>query len=480
MMGGLSKRLVLFAFFSVVIALLSAQDAFSQANVTLTPINDEIIAMEFAEFELEIKNLEPETHTFSLDFGIAPLWSIISTPAYRIQVKSGETGSFRIFAKARSLIPDQLYSIPFTISYGDKKINRALMIKYGDVVKEPKEYKPTVVIKPEAIELREIDPRETIAFKIHLSNLNVLNMSELSAILFSEGRLIDAHKDFSLAPLERKVILIETSIDPHTKPQRDKVTIALKYQEKIIATFENIEIEVKGYEDIKTEEKTASAFLREKKDITIENNGNYDVRKTYKKEIGFFKRIFTKTEPGHYIIREEGKSFLTWDYSLSPKETFIVSISTSYVSIFVVLVIAGLVVLFYFLLRSPLQCRKNVDVSKKGDTTLIKVKLSIKNRSSSDISNITVKEIIHPLMLVSRESQIGVIEPRKIIKHKTKGTLLEWHIDRLEPFEERLIIYKAATKISIIGEIILKSALARFQYKGKEKSTKSNSYILEV
>jgi len=483
MKRGMQKRLVFSAILAVVALLMLAEEAFAQENTTITlkPIENEIRGLEFAEFELEIVNAEPQAQVFNLDFGINPLWSIISTPAYRLQLKSGDTGSFKIFAKARSLIPYQYYTIPFTVSYGEQTVQRALSIKYGDITKDPKEYKPTVLIRPETPSPAEFDPREKIVFSVRLSNLNMLNISDLTVLLFSESRLIQAQMETALAPLaSQKRIVLETEIDPHTKPQRDKATIALKYKDAIIATYENIEIEIKGYEDIAISEDTSSKFLGKKQEILIENNGNYPINRVYKKEMGIFRRIFTKADPGYYIIRENGKSFLAWDYSLSPKENKVILVTTSYVSLFVVFAVAFLALLLYFILRSPLQCKKNIDVSKRGDSTVIKVKLSIKNRSSSEITNITIKEIIPPLMLVSRESQLGVIQPSKIIKHKTKGTLLEWSIDRLEPFEERLIIYKATTKISIIGEIIIKSALAKFSYKGREKSTKSNSYVLDI
>ena len=146
----------------------------------------------------------------------------------------------------------------------------------------------------------------------------------------------------------------------------------------------------------------------------------------------------------------------------------------------IILFLIGLTVLSYYLFRSPIVCEKKVQIEKTEATTRVTTKILIKNRSSKQIKNLIIKELVPPILNVRLIKQIGILEPSRIVKHERRGTLLEWKVDSLEPLEERIIIYRSTTRLSIIGEILLKSTLIKFRVGNKERITKSNSVITQI
>jgi hypothetical protein len=68
-----------------------------------------------------------------------------------------------------------------------------------------------------------------------------------------------------------------------------------------------------------------------------------------------------------------------------------------------------------------------------------------------------------------------------MLKNEKKGTLIKWQIATVEPFEERIISFRARTKMVIIGGLTLPSSKARFKAKtGNDRIVKSNKAAISV
>lgn len=466
--------LLIFFSFSLLISLNLTEAVQIEKN----QISDEIKDYEFAEFRIVIENDFNESKEFSLKFGLMPEWSIITQPLYYLELGPGEKGCFDVFIKARNILPNDRYLIPFVLKWNNGSIEDNLIVKYGELSPSEGHYSPLVRLETDLKSGTEIDPREQLSMKVTLINYNILNYTDLSILVV--GETIFAESSLDLNPLERKTIVIDIPVDPYMPPKTEKLTIALEYNDKIISSLDNIELNIKEYFDTKINETTEKHFLGFVKKVYIENNGNSVLKDTYKEKTNDFKQTFTKTEPESYKIKQDKTTYLAWDYSLKSRESFEIMISVSYVPLFIALCVIVFIIVVYYLFRSPILCQKKIEIKKEEEETNIVVHLVLKNRSSKQIKDVHLKEILPPILEFKRENKIGVVQPIKVIVNSRKGTLLEWEIDDLEPFEERIITYKAVTKLSIIGEIVLKGVLVTFKVNNKEKTTKSNSITVTM
>ena len=470
--------------FAIVIALslltfLVGVQTVSATNVNIEKIKSNISGGDFAEFLIKLENDDTVTKEYSLDFGIRPQWSIITQPFYTLELEPDEIGSFHVYIKAKNEIPADYYTIPFVVKSGEEEISGSLYITYGEIEEFGKAYKPTVKMAVNVEPSYSIDPRKPFRFKLLLNNYNILNLSNLRIIILGAG--LNIEKEVDLAPLEtRKIYYINAQLDPHTSPGSKKLTIALDNDGKIIATLDDIEIEVLPYNDTQINVTKTQKHLSIVKNVEITNNANHEVSFTYKIKTNYFKNLFTKSNPKAYIIKEDGVLYLGWDVKLSPTESITITVAQNYLSLVIILFLIGLTVLSYYLFRSPIVCEKKVQIEKTEATTRVTTKILIKNRSSKQIKNLIIKELVPPILNVRLIKQIGILEPSRIVKHERRGTLLEWKVDSLEPLEERIIIYRSTTRLSIIGEILLKSTLIKFRVGNKERITKSNSVITQI
>ena len=474
----LDRKIFVQVLLFLTVAIIISQNVLA-TNVSIEKIKTVIQEKEFAEFLIWIENTGNVTKEYSLDFGIQPQWSIISQPFYTLTLEPGEKGSFHVYVKAKSEIPADHYAIPFKVKSGDEEIPGSIYITYGEVESDGEGYKPTVKMAVSLEPDYSIDPREPFRFKILLNNYNVLNLSNLRIIVLGAG--LNIQKNVSLGPLEtRKTYFIDAKLDPQIEPGPKKIMIALDKDRKIIASVDDIEINVLAYNNTIINTSETKKHLIVSKKTTILNKGNHKINFVYNKETNYFKNLFTKTEPKAYLIKEDGQLYFGWNIELLPGEQTEIVVTENYLSLIIIILLIALTLLTYYLFRSPIVCEKKVEIVKSDEETKVTTKIIVKNRSSKRIKDVVIKELVPPILNVKIIKQIGILEPSRIIKHEKKGTLLEWKIDYLEPLEERIIIYRSATKLSIIGEILLKSTLVKYKIGNRERVTKSNSVITNI
>jgi 3-deoxy-D-arabino-heptulosonate 7-phosphate (DAHP) synthase len=129
------------------------------------------------------------------------------------------------------------------------------------------------------------------------------------------------------------------------------------------------------------------------------------------------------------------------------------------------------------LFRSPVTARKtaaNISL-KEGGVSELKIVLNVSNRSNNKLRNIEVIDRIPNIADLEKGLTIGTLHPTKILKHERKGTIIKWVIDNLDAGDERVISYKIKSHLSILGEFSLTPTIVKFNFKGKEIITHSNS-----
>ena len=149
----------------------------------------------------------------------------------------------------------------------------------------------------------------------------------------------------------------------------------------------------------------------------------------------------------------------------------------NYRPLFVFLIALLVIILVHRMIQSPLVLKKRAEIlaSSEGGISEIKIIIEVKNRSPKKLKNIEIMDRITNIADIINKFDIGTLQPTKILRHDTKGTLVKWNLDELDRFEERLITYKIKTKLSIIGGMKLPAAIAKFVgITGKLRHTHSN------
>ena len=313
-------------------------------------------------------------------------------------------------------------------------------------------------------------------YLIELENLNPLNLTNLGIHIKSD--LFEKDIITDLKSLEQKTETITVDLDPFQAPTTSTVTVTINRDSKTLRTIKK-SIEVISYSNLIITEVNSSGFLRSTKRKIYTNLGNVKAVENIKVPVNTFTGLFTKTEPRYIFAEEKNKNnqYMTWTLELEPKEKKEIKIESNYQMPFFVILSLVLILTLYFVYRSPIIIRKDGEIikSEQGGITEVKVLIYIKNRTKHSMSKLKIMDKIPNIADVKDEFIIGTLKPTKIVKHDKKGTLMEWEISSLDPFEERIISYKIKSKLSILGFFNLPPAIVQFRdEKYRERVSVSN------
>ena len=327
-----------------------------------------------------------------------------------------------------------------------------------------------------------IDPRETVPIGINLENLNPKNITNLEVQL--SGKLINEQTTSSLAPLEKKKITFQVNLDPLTPPQKDTLVLTLLVDGRVLQPIIKELFEVMEYSEIVKElQPIEKSFLSTKQTIKFTNNGNVEKIYTHEQKVGFFEDLFTSSDPKAYKIKKDDATYLAWDLQLAPEQTQSVTVTTSYVPLFVLILIVILAIIAYYIFRSPITVTKEASIlaTKEGGISNLKVILHVKNRSNQVMDNVAIVDRVPNISEIEKEPELGSIKPTQILQSAKEGTVVKWEIGSLEKLEERIITYRIKSKLTIIGGVNLPSATVKFtDNRGKEQVANSNRLDVSI
>ena len=469
-----AKRYILFLL-TLIICISSVHSISFELNST--PIKNKIAIDEVAKFKLEVKNnlnKEQTLRIYTLDY---PTWDIYTQPIINpilldippnsensielivdpLTTKNIITGPHFVNVKVRSQTTNEALAIPLKVS-----ITSTESLIEG--------YIPTVITS--VIIPKKIDPREEIPIKITLNNQNIINYSDL--VIKIESSLIKDTINYELGPKEEKTLILTKKLDPLTPPQKDNFVVTVLKKDRVIVDPITTIIEITEYVS-KEKADVKKSFLKTEKDITSYSN-NKDYSGEMKIETSFFKCLFSTTKPKAKILKEEGKRYFVWDIKLDENNSMKVSIIENYRLLFIVIILAIILVFVYYTYRSPLSIRKEgKNITKReGGISGLKVILQVKNRGNKRIDNIELREVIPNIADIEKDISIGTLKPTKILRHEKKGSIIKWDIEKLDVGEERVLSYKIKARLSILGDLNLPAATAKFRCNNKDIKTRSN------
>ncbi|MEK6968059.1 MAG: hypothetical protein AABX51_05505 [Nanoarchaeota archaeon] len=385
---------------------------------------------------------------------------------------------FRPFGK----LEPSVYQIPITVTAAKKGTSRTVyaFIRVKSDNPEIRDYFAAVdrFLKIPA----QVDPRQPIPVEINLKNRNPKNITNFK--LFLKSNLVEKYIETTLKPLESKVVTTEIVLDPLTPPQIDSLQLLLIIDNVTLNPAIKEQYSIMSYSDVIAEQTGSEAgFLTKSQEHQITNKGN--IQRTYTLELktSVIDSLFTRSDPASYTINKDDATYLAWDLTLGPNESQTVSTSTSYLPVFVILLIILSSVIAYFVFRSPIVISKEASVlaTKEGGISKMKVLIHVKNRTGKAFDKVVIVDKISNIVELEKDEEIGTIKPTRVFQNPREGTTVKWEIGGLEKFEERLITYKIRSKLTILGGINLPQGMVHYTTKGgKENIVKSNRLDLSL
>ncbi len=470
----MKKQILIFSLILLIIPIVLA----AEIDVTVDKLTDKVIAGEEAEFFLKIKNNQIREDTFQISpdsLSIHPFSDIIYTitadPSQLTVPANQEKGTTITVKYKEDVKPNRNY-----VSYvWIKSLNKpeikvkfpisAYIISHKQIIKSNPKL-PSKII-----------PGRKIPYEITFKNQINENFENLD--IFITSPVYSEQSYISLEPYEEKSKTFNFNVASLTSPGDYTLSIRL-FKENEIKGETLLKFNVQESSELKLDKNLRKSFLSSTLYLNYKNIGNKQIEETvtYPK-ISFFKKLFTSVTPKTEVIKQNNKYVYSWAFILDPGESFNIEITTSYRWIFIlgILILLGLGIFYYLKTRHVTIKKRAFKIKETDTTTKLKVLLHIINKTSSEVHQLRVIDLL-PNM-VKLDEEFGSLKPAHIQKGSA-GVRLIWEIPLLEPGEERVISYKVKSKMHIIGKIALPPASV--QYHGKNKkliNIKSNrSYFL--
>ena len=452
----------------------------SDYDIFVTPPRIVMFEDETAEYNFTIKNNNDFEERFQNPYASDPDWIITTDPEIDV-VSAKSSNTYKLYIRPKAYVLPGQYAITLNIKslLTEEQRKNEFLIFIKPLNPLPVEYVKSIALNVDM--LSNIDPKEDVAVSVYLRNRNAREYKNLTIKM--ESNLIKKEYNLDFSAIEERTDKFEFQIDKYTPPQTDKLIITI-YSDKEVINQVKIPFKIIEYTKVKETINLEESFLRTNTKITLLNEGNIKNNEPYKLKMGFFKDLFTKTTPiNTYITKENDERYLNFDTNLNPGETINLNVETDYRFMFYLCIIAIILLTTYYQMRSPVIVKKEAHPHEQSHdgVTDFKVKILVRNRSQKPVENVKVVEMIPSLAVLLKETNVGTIEPSKVMRNDKSGTLVRWDINYLEPFEERIITYKIRSKLNIVGGLTLQPTKVKFEtVTGKERVTYSKKHSIKL
>lgn len=462
--GFLTKKLL----WLVVAVVLSSAVSAGNFSVAFAPGQQSINEHEIAQYNVTIFHDFPEIQFFEI-YSPEVLWDIRTKDALQIQPNKPFVTTLNI--QPLNINPG-LYGVPITIKRtGTNEVKKAIL--YMEVNGPPSVTNYLPAIHGTATVPASIDPRDEIIITVNLDNQNRRNLSDLDV----KVRSTVINQDFktTLDPLEHKTARFTARVDPATSPQHDLLTVSIIANEGgkgFQFDLPPVEYSIRSYGQLTPTIQVTSSFLKTTRLIRLSNSANILIEEPYTFPLPWYARAFTSSDPKS---RTENGAFV-WDVTVNVGEWSLIRVTTNYRPVAAIVILLALILVLYFIFRSPLVIKKSATVisTREGGISELKILLELRNRSAKPVHQATVVDLVPRIAELLKEYDVGTLTPTKVIRHERKGTIIKYEVGDILPFEERVISYKVKSTLSILGGVSLPPAVSRFTTAtGKERTTSS-------
>ncbi|HII71526.1 TPA: hypothetical protein HA265_02105 [Candidatus Woesearchaeota archaeon] len=456
-------------------------------NIFVEPVQDKIIDKDkdFAEFYIKIENRFTEPETFKFAFLDPPNWKeqILPNPNDReLRIMPGDTGTFHFYVRPSRAV-DGVHPVSAILRSEVTGITfrKGFHIQYGE--KET----PAVMTPPEpdmevsASVPAKMDPRNPYTVVVNIKNNNERFLENVSVTLDSTN--IKDTTSVDVDPDESKGISFAVLFNKDLPPQKDSLHVVVAYQGQTFHdeyhNFEVVEYLPPFDIDVDVQKKLWKRY----RTVTITNDGNTEKSDVVRMETSLRERLFSSSVPKYKLVKEEDRQFMTWDVTLAQGASTEIKIKTNYRWLF--WIILAILLYFAYLIKklNPVVVKKKFKSIKKqhGAVSEMAVAIFLKNTSDKPVTNIRVIERITKMVALKGDSFEGSMHPTKMHAHGSEGTIIEYRFAELGPGDERIITYKAFSKLHIFGVITIKPTVVEFKKKsGATMKSRSNQISIQT
>ena len=468
------------ALLVIVSLLLCSLASAASFEVTTKSIKNAITIDEVAEYELTIHNNLQSVRDFKIKTLDWPNWDVYTRPLMNpliVNVGRNASRTVKLYVDPMHIMSGGTTDVNVQVSLEGSEEKGVVPLRVSvSSVRSAGQYVSTVI--PNIKVPTEINPMEDVIISIYLDNQNIINYDNL--IISFESNTINADFETSLNSSEKKSEEMIVKLDPKTEPQDDVVTITIYSDGKAISKPMTAKVKIISYSELVVEEEIKTSILGRSREIVFTNEGNIENPEVPSLKTSALSSFFTSTEPRAMVVSREHGKYLEWDEKIAPHESLEVTVTENYVLLIILVILTALVAIIYYKTKSPLVVLKSsADLKvKEGGVSELNVILTVRNTSKDKIDDIKVSDKIPHIAKLERDITIGTLKPVNVLTHETKGALIKWVIESLNPEEERLIKYKVRLALPIIGEFTLSAATVKFNHKGRQRTVKSNGLTI--
>ncbi|NTV23325.1 MAG: hypothetical protein HGA85_03045, partial [Nanoarchaeota archaeon] len=433
-MGGMMGKLLVFAILFSLVSLSCLAELTADAEI----VEQSIYPDQSARFTITINNPDKIEKILTVYSTEAEWYAETDPSIIRVGKESSLDLKLKLMPNAWAQFGAQAVEVYIDSSAGDS-ISMQVPVYLKRYGREHKDFEPSVELK--VTFPATIDPRGPIPLEIYMRNRNGLSMESLDIYVMS--RHFSDHKTVKLDSVAERKESLTLYLDSLTPPSTEDLTVKLMYNNKTV-NEEAIEYSVLGFSNISTREDTIEELFKKVVEYNVKNIGNIENKETYRIKTSFLRSIFTKTMPKAGMAKEGKEPYLEWQLGLAPMAETKLVVTENYRPVIYGVLIALIMVMIYFLYRSPVVVKKDVIVtgSDPHGISKMKVLIHIRNRSQDLVEHIKVTDMIPSIADMIQEENLGSLAPEKVVRHDKKGTIIKWELEALEPFEERIITYR--------------------------------------
>ncbi|MDD3175619.1 MAG: hypothetical protein PHU51_04030 [Candidatus Nanoarchaeia archaeon] len=456
----------------LIMAILLLIPTVSAFTATIDPVNstsNRIYYDEVAEYKVVVTNTETINMVFSMN--VNPVeWVLESDSSFLVNAGETEEIIMRVKPRPSNFKGAGTYFIPVTIKSSYNEIYskelplyiRSFKDAYGD-------YLPTVSLTT-SIDA-EISPKDGAKVRVFLRNRNILDIKDLKITIEAED--FQKEEFLDLDGLNELDLEYSFTLDPKATPGSKIMRVIASYNDKSLsearATYEII-----PYSTIDRERTESSSWFKTTKITILTNNGNVVKSVNTELDSPWYVWLFSSLE---VEAKEVEKTSGIWSITLDPQDKAIVTVTENYRYPLGALLLAIIILILYFIFRSPITIQKQIVVTGKDAEGIseMKVRLFVTNRTSKAVYNLRLIDKAPSIATVLEGgSALGVVQPSKIIPTDKKGTIIKWDVETIDAFEERIFTYTLKARLKIIGNVSLPMAKAKFEtVAGDERTCES-------
>lgn len=469
MVANSKNRYLLTAALLVMLFLMASNVSAALFVADYKAVKAGITPEDVAEYTLTIENFEDSDIVFSLGLKPSDTAFWISSPSsVNIPALSQKSFSFKLFPKSN--VGLGTYRVPLRVQTSDGTQEIIELPVSVSLDAFDFNYLPDVALN--VVVPQSVDPRNKLKLEVLLKNRNMLDIENL--VVEISGDLFYHTFNESLGPRKEKTRDVSFNLNPLEEAGTQNFDVRVIYSKtgSIVAEAKK-EFDIKAYSRITVTSEIFPSLFLTREVITLENDGNAERSKEVSIVAPWTTRIFTTSEPKGEVVEIGGETRLQWNPSLKPTETKEITIVRNYRSLAVIVLVIILLIIAYFLFRSPVLVIKEAAVVGEDEEGFseVKVRVFIRNRSRNSVHNISVTDRIPRITNLIETSQMGSLKPTRVTKNTKRGTILYWDLERLESFEERILTYRIKSNLKIVGDVTMPRVRVKFETPtGRERS----------